>query len=282
MRETTTAESDTPQKTILQYPRGRERLSAIAPGGQGAEDSHSVQVFDTADWPRLEEPDGAAPSWVPRRWRAVRFDPGRHGAAALVTLGALALAVVFFSVWHDRPRAQAVPPLPVVEATSSPSGRPSSAETEPPKSPPDVVVSVVGLVHVPGLVHLPDGARIADALAAAGGVREGGDTIALNLAQRVVDGDQVVVGVDTGEPPVSTGPEGPQGVSGSAAAPGLVDLNSADESALESLPGVGPVTASAIIAWRTANGEFTSVDQLGEVDGIGPVRLEKLRSLVDV
>ena len=63
---------------------------------------------------------------------------------------------------------------------------------------------------------------------------------------------------------------------------GLVDLNAATVEELDTLPGIGPVTAAAIIAWRDANGRFTSVDQLGDVDGIGPARLEKLRDLVRV
>jgi competence protein ComEA len=68
---------------------------------------------------------------------------------------------------------------------------------------------------------------------------------------------------------------------GSPSAPGgLVDLNAATVDDLDTLPGIGPVTAAAIIAWRDANGRFTSVDQLGDVDGIGPARLEKLRDLV--
>lgn len=267
---------------------GRDRLSAIVPSVDVAGDDRTVSVFDTADWPRLEDPIDARPAWVPARWRGVRFDPGRHGATALVVVGLIALAIVFFSVWRDRPIAHAVPPLPAVnevesKAVSRPLSSATSEVSQPPATPPDVVVSVVGLVHAPGLVELPDGSRIADALAAAGGVREGGDTLALNLAQRLSDGDQVVVGVETGEPPVSTGPTDPQeGRGGATATPEVVNLNSADESELDALPGVGPVTASAIIAWRTDNGEFTSVEQLGEVDGIGPVRLSKLRSLVEV
>ncbi|MFD4368167.1 helix-hairpin-helix domain-containing protein [Rhodococcus sp. NPDC058521] len=258
------------------------------------DDDNYVEVFDTADWPRLDRSLDGRPAWIPQRWRGTRFDPGVHGGAALVVVGVLALVVVFFTVFRDRPVAQAVPPLPVVEKSAPstdtvPTGEVSPLETGGP--PAELVVSVVGLVHAPGLVKLPDGSRIADALTAAGGVREGGDTLALNLAQRLADGDQVVVGVDGGELPATAGPAG--GLAGSggragsgggadAAAGSVVDLNTADQSALDSLPGVGPVTAAAILEWRTANGKFTSVDQLGEVDGIGPVRLEKLRDLVSV
>jgi competence protein ComEA len=158
-----------------------------------------------------------------------------------------------------------------------------------------VVVSVVGLVHKPGLVTLAPGARIADALTAAGGALDGADLIGLNMARRVTDGEQIIVGIvpPPGQPAamgssVSSGPanaastEAPP-ASGKATAPGgLVDLNAATVEELDTLPGVGPVTAAAIIAWRDANGRFSSVDQLGDVDGIGPARLEKLRDQVRV
>ena len=83
--------------------------------------------------------------------------------------------------------------------------------------------------------------------------------------------------------PATAAPSDAPTASGSAPAPGgLVDLNTATVEQLDTLPGVGPVTAAAIVAWRDANGRFTSVDQLGDVDGIGPARLEKLRELVHV
>ena len=158
-----------------------------------------------------------------------------------------------------------------------------------------VVVSVVGLVHTPGLVTLAPGARIADALKAAGGTTDGADTVGLNMARQVDDGEQIVVGIAPvkGQPPVLG-----SSVSSGSAAPGppgtgshpdrpsrpdkpgrseAVNLNTATVQQLDALPGVGPVTAAAIVAWRDANGKFTSVDQLAEVDGIGPARLEKLR-----
>ena len=116
--------------------------------------------------------------------------------------------------------------------------------------------------------------------------------LGLNLARHLADGEQVVVGISTpaGQPSalgssVSGGaPQapaaGPTPTSGKAAEP--LDLNTATVEQLDALPGVGPVTAAAIVAWRDANGKFASVDQLGEVDGIGTARLEKLRPLVRV
>jgi competence protein ComEA len=163
-----------------------------------------------------------------------------------------------------------------------------------------VVVSVVGLVHTPGLVTLAPGARIADAVQAAGGAVDGADTIGLNMARPVGDGEQIVVGLApvSGQPAVlgSSVSPGSAPASGSPpssqSAPGptkpktpkteVVDLNAATVEQLDALPGVGPVTAAAIVAWRQTHGRFTSVDQLADVDGIGPARLDKLRALVRV
>jgi competence protein ComEA len=154
-----------------------------------------------------------------------------------------------------------------------------------------VVVSVVGLVHRPGLVTLTAGARVDDALAAAGGVLDGADLLGLNVARRVADGEQIVVGIagPPGAPPAmgssitsTPGAADTAATGDPKATSGPVNLNTATVEQLDELPGVGPVTASAIVAWRDANGPFTGVEQLGEVDGIGPARLEKLRDLVHV
>jgi competence protein ComEA len=138
-----------------------------------------------------------------------------------------------------------------------------------------VVVDVTGKVRRPGIAVLRQGARIVDALRAAGGVRSGVDLAGLNLAQVLTDGEQVVVGAGA---PV-TGPAA--STSGSPVA-ALVDINTADETTLESLPDVGPVTAAAIITWRTQHGAFTSVDQLLDVDGIGDATLAKLTAFVTI
>lgn len=147
-------------------------------------------------------------------------------------------------------------------------------------------VSVTGLVRKPGLVRLRAGARVADAIAAAGGVSEQGSVTGLNLAVVLSDGDSVVVGAAPTVPPsgtVATGPDaGASRSPPSSSAGGVVNLNTADQAALEALPGVGPVMAANILAWREKNGPFTSSAQLQEVPGIGPARLRQLEPLVTV
>jgi competence protein ComEA len=141
-----------------------------------------------------------------------------------------------------------------------------------------LVVDVAGKVRHPGIVRLPAGSRVVDAVDAAGGPRRGVDLGALNLARVLVDGEQVVVGV----------PE-PAGVAASAAsAPGagspgaLVNINTATQAELETLPGIGPVTAQAILQWRSDNGAFGAVDELMEVSGIGEATLADLAPFVTV
>ncbi|WP_454729546.1 ComEA family DNA-binding protein [Cellulosimicrobium protaetiae] len=141
-----------------------------------------------------------------------------------------------------------------------------------------VVVHVVGQVATPGLVTVPADARVADALEAAGGATAEADLAALNLARTVTDGEQIVV-PRPGEAVPAAGSAPP--AAGSTAG-GAVDLNAADAAALDALPGIGPVLAERIVAWREENGPFTTVDELGEVSGIGPAVLADVRDLVRV
>ncbi|HWS92086.1 MAG TPA: ComEA family DNA-binding protein [Mycobacterium sp.] len=266
-------------------------------------DSHADSELESDE----DAPDGdqnsLLPRWLPdapqtRGWVArVRADPGRAGAIALAVVAALAVLITVFTVLRDRPAPVMSAKLPPVEKASTASPRSSASPGAGQSAGPDrpVVVSVVGLVHTPGLVTLAPGARIADALQAAGGPVNGADTIGLNMARPLGDGEQIVVGLApvSGQPTalgssVASGSAPRSGVpapvSGSAKPkPGeVLDLNTASVQQLDALPGVGPVTAAAIVAWRQANGKFTSVDQLADVDGIGPARLDKLRPLVRV
>lgn len=155
-------------------------------------------------------------------------------------------------------------------------GAPSTADSSPAGAA-ELVVDVQGKVRRPGIVVLPTGSRVVDAVEAAGGAtgrraRLGG----LNLARPLVDGEQILVGRAAPAVPV------PEAVA-SAPGPGagdLVSLNTADQVTLETLPGVGPVTAAAILQWRDEHGPFTAVDQLLEVSGIGEKTLAQIAPFV--
>lgn len=249
------------------------------------------------DWlvsgsPRLGSP---WTSLLPQRWRSARVDPGRQGAIALAAAGVFVVLVAAFAVFRDAPTPAPAPPLAVVAPDTKDTDVPTESV---PTVEAELVVSVVGLVMQPGLVRLQPGSRIADAVAAAGGPVEGADLLALNMAARVADGDQIVLGVVPPQaPPPVSGTSTTQGVAaGGGTADGgasadlpagsplgeTVDLNAATVAELDALPGVGPVTATSIVSWREINGRFTSVDQLAEVDGIGPGRLAKISDLVHI
>ena len=275
--------------------RLRRRLSAqpAADGEPGDEDTDEDSGEDSDPNSLLPRwlPDGSAGGWL----ASVRADPARAGAVALAVIAAVAVLVTVFTLMRAQPAPVTSAKLPPVEMASSASRAPTTAPAAKPDDP--LIVSVVGLVHTPGLVTLAPGARIADALKAAGGVVDGADTIGLNMASQVGDGQQIVVGIaPRAGLPTALGSSVSSGSAASrtSTAPGgatkqptgkpaeMVDLNTATAQQLDALPGVGPVTAAAIVKWREAHGKFTSVDQLADVDGIDPARLEKLRALVRV
>jgi competence protein ComEA len=190
----------------------------------------------------------------------------------LAGAGALAAAVSLVTVLVVRGggTTERPPPLAVAGPVAGPPPpAPSSA---------GIVVSVVGRVASPGVISLPDGSRVADAIHAVGGVAAGVDAGSLNLARRLADGEQLHVGVPA--PPGADPPEVGSRQPGSPAA--KIDLNTATVAQLDTLPGVGQVTAQRIVDHRTRHGRFTTVDQLGQVDGIGRTRLGRLRDLVVV
>jgi competence protein ComEA len=133
---------------------------------------------------------------------------------------------------------------------------------------PRVVVDVVGAVRRPGLYRLSPGTRVADAVAAAGGVTARAERIGVNLAAPLADGQQVVVPVRGAAAP------------GASASSGPVSLSAATPEQLDALPGIGPATATKIVAFRQEHGAFHSVEELDAVPGIGPARLAELKGLV--
>jgi competence protein ComEA len=204
-------------------------------------------------------PGGVVPGTVRELLRSGRLDPGRRGVLALVVVALVAAAVAGVILLRGRSTEQPLPVPTVAGAVSTGTG-----------TGPEVVVDVAGKVRHPGLVRLPAGSRIDDAVHAAGGVLPGVSTGALNLAQKVTDGQQVLVSV-----------QAPLGAGGPSAG-GLLDLNTATPGQLDGLPGIGPVLADKIVSWRTEHGSFASIDQLRQVGGIGESKYQALKSKVRV
>ncbi|ADG79401.1 helix-hairpin-helix domain-containing protein [Tsukamurella paurometabola] len=250
-----------------------------------------------ADPPRGARTDDDDP-WdaEPTGWRStvdrVRTTP--RAALALCAVGLVAAVVAAVAVFgsSDGGKTGAYPVVDFAGASASAAPRSSaSAAASTSASPRELVVAVVGLVRAPGLHRIAPGSRVADALTAARGTLADADTASLNLAQLLRDGDQVVVGVADGKSPVklrsSVVPAGTGSAAGGASASGpapsaQVNINTASAAELDRLPGVGPATAAAIIAYREQNGPFKTVDDLGKVAGIGDAKLAKITPMATV
>lgn len=203
------------------------------------------------------EPDEAE---TPRRPRL------KLGVGAAVTLGLVVLsAAVGWGVLQGR----AAP----VDSIALDGGSESSAVDV--DSGAGLYVHVLGEVAEPGLYILDPDARVVDALAAAGGTLDTADLQAVNLARQLSDGEQIIVPVEGKEP-------APGEAGGGASADGRIDLNSADQAALETLPRIGPALAQRIIEWRDENGRFRSVDDLLAVSGVGEKLLAGVRDKVRI
>lgn len=241
---------------------------------------------------------GLVGPWVADRLPATLQGRVRLGASQLTVVAVMAAAALGLLAWWsvraadpgDLVPARSVTTAPPSPLVAGPTAEPSPVESSPvvdvagvpaPGSGPDVagtevVVDVAGRVRHPGIVRLPAGSRVVDALDAAGGARRGVDLSPLNLARLLVDGEQVLVGVRAA-PGVA-----PQAASDPVASPGvpLVNLNTATAEQLDTLPGVGPVTASAILQWRSDHGAFSAVEELLEVSGIGDATLAEMAPFV--
>ena len=220
-----------------------------------------------------------------------RVSGRRAGAALCGTLAAVVVAVVAWRAFAvggvggggpppelTMPRADGASSSTVAGGTGGTGGGGRSGD----ESAAGVVVAhVAGAVARPGLYRLGGAPRVADALDAAGGPAADADLDSVNLAAAVADGERVYVPRKGEAPPPGVAAAGVGGV-GSSTAAGPLDLNTATAEQLEDLPGVGPSTASAILAYRQEHGRFRSVDELLEVRGIGEARLAELRPKVRV
>ena len=206
------------------------------------------------------------------------IDTPKDALRPVARIGVVVCLLVASMVWLNRP--QAVTPIDV-QATgvmvSQPDATTSVATQSATRPQSTIVVDVEGHVHHPGLVTLPIDSRVADAIAKAGGLTKRIAPGALNLAQKVTDGQLIVV--SSGAAQASSQSVG-DGAAGTASA--LINLNTASATDLDALPGVGPVMSTRIVAWRTENGGFRAVDDLQQVPGIGPKVFANLKPLVCV
>lgn len=292
--------------------------------GSGARPSADPLALLRGDRPSLRP---RAPLAVQERWDAwAAHATGRGRLAAGVAIAVLVAGAIVVGVALRRPGVEPLPftkvrptasagtappgtraESPAGGATSSAvaaGGAGTSAPTDHRDSPPgtlgpSVWVDVTGAVVRPGLVALPETARLAEAIAAAGGLAGDADRDRINLAGRVRDGERIYVPrrgeqsvppVVAGAPGggVEAGTGGPSGSGGAASgattttAAGPIDLNRATAEQLDTLPGVGPATAKAIIDYRTEHGPFQAVDELDQVHGLGRARVEQIRPHVRV
>lgn len=175
-----------------------------------------------------------------------------------------ALVAVAVAVW-TRPREEPLAaPTPVAGSSVAPSPSRSAPATA------EVTIYVTGKVRRPGVIALPLGSRVVDAIMAAGGLKKDADPGGLNLARRVIDGEQIAVG----EPGAAAVPPAV------AAESGVVSLNTGTVDQLDQLPGVGEVLAQRIVEYRDTNGGFQSIEQLREVEGIGEAKFADLKDQV--
>ncbi|GGO66200.1 ComEA family DNA-binding protein [Nonomuraea cavernae] len=274
--EQTIAESRLRSITTPERRSQRAAVPSLASRSQAPIATPGIATPGIATPGSAPRPPAVPPISVPPSFAAFRtaiatqapaLDPGRPGLRVLLVLGVFAAVVAGVFLWRSQPAPEPLTapspmqPLPMATpAASTPTAQ--------------LTVHVTGKVRKPGVYTLPVGARVTDAVTAAGGARQTTATGSVNLARRLVDGEQIVVGAPAG-------PTAP-GAAQADPATAVLDLNAATPDQLEQLPGVGEVLAARIAEFRTAHGGFTSVDQLREVSGIGPRTYDELKGKVRV
>ena len=176
---------------------------------------------------------------------------------------ALVLVAVAAGMWWGRSNAETPPLLAGPVSTTGIVSVEASV----------ITVHVAGMVSRPGLVALAEGSRVADAVAAAGGLLPGAQAESINLAAQVADGEQIVIpGPSEDSPAVGSG----------GSADEKIHLNAATAAELDALPGVGPVIAERIVSFREEHGPFQALEDLLDVPGIGEAKLADLRDRLRV
>lgn len=197
--------------------------------------------------------------------------PAKIGAVALVALVVAGVGWAAFSSMR----------APAFEVHADEAVAPSSSEPEAVEAKAQVYVYVTGAVANPGVYSLDEGLRVCDAVEAAGGLTEDADASTVNLARVLSDGEHIALPTKAEvETALAQGSAG--GAGGAAVAPSLVNINTADAPALETLSGVGSATAQAIISDREQNGPFSTIEDLMRVDGIGEKKFAKLKDSICV
>ncbi|MFF5211874.1 helix-hairpin-helix domain-containing protein [Streptosporangium sp. NPDC000396] len=250
---------------------GGVRLGGVDALGGGARLGNSVRP----DGPAAQMRSAPAPPSFEALRRVVTAQapllaPSRPGLRLLLLIALAALVAGGVYAWRSQPEPELLaPPAPVSGSPLLP--RSSASRSEPAAI--EVTVHITGKVRRPGVITLPGGSRVTDAVEAAGGVRKGAVTGPLNLARKLVDGEQIVVGALT--PTVTVpAPADPATV--------VLDLNTATAEQLEQLPGVGQVLAQRIVEYRDSHGGFRNVEQLREVSGIGDRKYAEMKDKVRV
>ena len=204
---------------------------------------------------------------VPSEPAQLLFEPPQDAVKPIAKLIVITLCVVGLLVWLNRPTTLTNPAVNSPGIPISVAPTPADAMATDLNTFDQIVIDVKGDVNSPGLVTLSAGSRVADAIAAAGGLAIDADISNINLAERLSDGQMIYVG---------------QSQSSGIGADRRVNLNLATVAELDTLPGVGPVMAGRIIAWRELNQRFHTIEQLQEVPGIGSKVFANLKPLIKI
>jgi competence protein ComEA len=220
---------------------------------------------------------------IPSGWRERLEELQTRRGSWIVAGFVIAVVAAALLLWSRGAPAQIAPPASDTGGAVQPPGGVVQGGPQDSASPTAsfLYVDVSGAVRRPGLYKLDAGSRVADAIQAAGGPVARADLNLLNLAQLLTDGVKVDVARKGEAAPPPTGTLGASGAAPSPSIP-VVNINTADEPTLEQIPGVGPVTANAILAYRTRIGHFSSIDQLLDVNGIGPATVENIRPYISL